>query len=481
MPSGRTVAAALCVLALVVLAGCSLVPSASPGTDAPSTVDVPDGESAASAYRDLGNVTGDLAVSVAYGDRTERATFSFAADVGTPRVRQRVTSPSDRQGNLFVSNADAYWSYNASRDVAGRYGHGPGTFRSTFGAGNETFAVFLASAFDAAATDGTVSDLPEVGVGPAPTVALGDGERAGTGGENARDDRRRPTANVSEWTVSFQGTATVADRETYVLVVEPADPDEVRASNLSITYRVDAETYFPLQVTRQATIDGERWRHEMTFRNVNYDVDLDADTYRFEPDSETRVVDFTEAVVQFPTREALAANVSVDLPDPEVPDGFEFSHGAAITLNTTGAQLVYVNDSAAVIAGRYVHDGVIRPAERRAGMNTTVDGKRAFTVDLGRTSAVYVYCADGVVSAASVGPVPNETLFDVVRSLSCPANDTDARNGGGADARSDGGAGARSDGGAGALVRLDFVDSARQARERAPAGSRVRADGSVSE
>jgi len=397
----------------VVLAGCSLAPTdGGTGTESESAPPVPDGEDAAAAYESLGNVSGDIQVRVTHGNRTNESTLSFAGEVGTRNLRQRVISPDRHAGNLFVSNETHYWQYNDTRDVAKRFAHDETTFKSTFGTGEDGFGAFLEAAFDAARTeDGTVSDLPDVGVGPAPTVASADGDdRAAT----------TATANVSEFVVSYDGTAMVGGQRTHVLVATPADTAENRtAENLTVTYYVDAERYFPVRVERDAVVGGKPWSHEMTFSNLSYDANASASTYRFDPGERTRVLDYATGVVGFQTRTALAANTTVPLPEPDVPAGFEFAYGAGIELNTTGAQTIYSNGSTVLIAGRYVDDGIVTPRERARGENVTVDGHRAFYVDLGRTTALYVYCDDYVVSGAGAPNVPRDLLVAFTTSLDC--------------------------------------------------------------
>lgn len=412
MTRTRTVLVLAAVAAAVVLAGCHADPG--PSTTPPS---VPDGDDAAETYRALGNVTGDLRIEVTYGDRTNRSTLRFAAEVGTRNTRQRVTSPATYRGNRFVSNAEYYWQYNESTDVARRYAHTEATFTSTFGTGDdEDFGAFLAAAFDAANdSDGTVSEIPSVGVGPAPTVVSGDDGDASV---------PRPSANVSAFVVSYDGTETVQGERTHVLVVEPASPNATTVEDLSITYYVDTERFFPVRVERAATVDGKAFSHVMTFSNLEYGANLTASTYRFEPDDETEVVDYATGVVRFPTVDALAANTSVPVPDPTVPEGFEFAYAAGIDLNATGGQVLYSNGSTVLVAGRYVSDGIIQSRERSVAENVTVDGHRARYADLGRTQAVYVYCEEYVVSAASIGPYSREDLFAFAGSLDCGDDDT---------------------------------------------------------
>lgn len=418
----------LVVVSLVVLAGCSALPGLGDSEDATSGASVPDGDVAASSYATIGNVTGTLHVETVRGNVSRTASFRFAADVGTRSVRQRVTAGSHSEGNLFVSNDDVYWRYNASRDVAAKYPHGPGTFTSTFGTRNQSFGEFLQSAFEAASSDGdgTVSNLPNVGVGPAPTVSVRTANDAGGTDDDSSgaDGDDFATANVSEYTVSYDGTTTVNGRDAHVLVVQPASGNASSTiSNRTITYHVDAETLFPLKITRTATVEGDAWRHVMTFTNLEYGPDLPADTYTYEPNASTQVVDYTTGVVPFSNRDALASNVSVPLPEPEVPSGFAFRNGAAIELNTSGAQVVYTNGSAALIAGRYVDDGVIRPVERRLGENRTIDGNRALVVESGNQKVVYVYCGEYVTSAASIGSIPIDVLLEFSASFACTPGD----------------------------------------------------------
>ncbi|WP_323676818.1 hypothetical protein [Halorubellus sp. PRR65] len=405
MTRTRTVLVLAAVAAAVVLAGCHV------DTVRSTTTPLPDGDDAASTYRGLGNVTGDLRVEISSGDRTNRSTLRFAAEVGTRNARQRVTAPASHRGNVFVSNADHYWQYNASTDVAQRYAHTAATFDATFGTGDGSgFGEFLAAAFDAAnESDGTVSDLPNVGVGPAPTVVRGDDETSVAA----------PSANVSAFAVSYDGTETVEGERTHVLVVEPAASNATAVEDLTITYYVDQERFFPVRVDRSATVDGDDWSHVMTFSNLNYGANVSASTYRYEPSESTEVVDYATGVVRFPTVAALAANTSVPVPDPGVPDGFEFAYAAGIDLNATGGQVLYSNESTVLVAGRYLSDGIIQSREREVAEPLTVDGHRALYTQLGRSQAVYVYCDEYVVSAASIGPYPRDALVDLAASLDC--------------------------------------------------------------
>jgi outer membrane lipoprotein-sorting protein len=429
MTRTRTVLVLAAVAFAVALAGCAFGPGGAGDGDAPP---VPDGDDAASTYRALGNVTGDLQVEVVAGDRSNRSTLRFAAEVGTRNVRQRVTAPAAHRGNRFISNDAYYWRYDASADVARRYAHTDATFESTFGTGDDDdFGAFLAAAFDAAnESDGTVAALPNVGVGPAPTVVGGDDDAAST---------PRPSANVSEFVVTYAGTDTVADERTHVLVVEPADANATAARNLTITYYVDRERFFPVRVERRATVDGEPWSHVMTFSNLTYGANVSASTYRYEPGERTEVVDYATGVVRFPTVDALAANSTVPVPDPSVPDGFEFAYAAGIDLNATGGQLIYSNESTVLVAGRYLSDDIIQSRERSVAENVTVDGHSALYVDLGRTQAVYVYCDDYVVSAASIGPYPRDALVAFASSLDCEPEGSDRTAGAGSSALADAG------------------------------------------
>jgi outer membrane lipoprotein-sorting protein len=418
------------VLALalaVALAGCSFAPGGSTEAGPPP---IPDGDEAASAYSSIGNVTGDMRLSVSAGNETNETTLRFAAEVATRNVRERVTSPARHQGNLFVSNETHYWRYNATRDVAVRYAHDDDTFTSTFGTGEDGFAAFLEAAFDAANENGTVSNLPNVGVGPAPTVA--------SANQGEDEHVTRPTATVDEYVVSYDGMATVAGERTHVLVVTPANQENTSTTapsenadsdsvqNLTVTYYVETERFFPVRVERHAVIDGEEWSHVMTFSNLNYGANLSGSTFTYEPDEGTDVFDYSNGVVRFPTRDALASNTSVPLPEPDLPDGYEFVGGASIRLNTTGLQVLYSNGTTALIAGRYVDDGFIPESERENAEEMTVNGHRALYSTVRQTHALYVYCGDYVVSGAAAQSVPKAFLVEFTASIACDGGNESA-------------------------------------------------------
>jgi hypothetical protein len=176
-----------------------------------------------------------------------------------------------------------------------------------------------------------------------------------------------------------------------------------------------------VRVERTATIDGDPWSHVMSFSNLTYDANVSAATYEYDPAGNTNVVDYATGVVRFETRRALTANASVPVPRPVVPDGFEFAYGAGIELNTSGVQVIYANEneSTALVAGRYVDDGVVTEREREHAEELTVDGHRALYVDLGRSSAVYVFCGEYVNSGAAIGDYPKVALVEFVASMDC--------------------------------------------------------------
>ena len=162
--------------------------------------------------------------------------------------------------------------------------------------------------------------------------------------------------------VSYEGTETVAGRETHVIAAEHSDQSDVSLvddSQFEQSIYLDTEWYVPLKI-EAVTRTGERtYRTEYVAESVNFDPEIEPGLFEFEPPESATVVDPTERFETIENRRALEATVA-DLPDPQLPDGVSFKQ-AMVDRETGGITLSYTGDQRQLVVSRTPADGPEQP------------------------------------------------------------------------------------------------------------------------
>ncbi|WP_256300344.1 LolA family protein [Haloarchaeobius salinus] len=388
-------------LLLVVGAGClGLVDD---GETATPTVD---GDEAVDAYESIDGVHAVVETTITHGNSTEHRQSAVWIRPGSGAVREEIREPASRDGNLVVANGSQLWVYDESRQVVRTQSYERGQGDAV------RMDAFLRQVFDAVAASGneTVRSPPTVGMGPAPSVPV-EGE--------AGDEVRNATTTVENYTATYEGTETVAGRETHVVELAPSGDVPTVASDLRIRYYLDAERYFPVKVTRSMTVNGEEFRVVTRYTDVEFDPGIADSRFRFDPPEEASVVDLDESQETFETRAAAAANVTMALPEPDVPDGYELFRVGVLRGEITTVTVFYRNDAGDVLY-------VSKHSEPRStgsadGVTVDVAGSEGRYVATDSLGSVVWSCADGrqyaVVSVE--GSLSQSEVVAIARSSGC--------------------------------------------------------------
>lgn len=155
---------------------------------------------------------------------------------------------------------------------------------------------------------------------------------------------------LEDYDLEYDGTDTVDENETHVVEATPKSNDEVgRSIELLVgetvysipleaadsadvdeaeavrTIWIDDEHRYPIK-ERTAVETDERTLHSLTVTYDEYAINegLEDDTFTYDPPSDAEVKEIgVEPKGIFDTRNAAAAELPFDLPDPAIPDGFE--------------------------------------------------------------------------------------------------------------------------------------------------------------
>lgn len=90
--------------------------------------------------------------------------------------------------------------------------------------------------------------------------------------------------------VSYQGTASVAGHETYVLQLTPMNGSNEQAqAPITQTLWVDQDTFQIIQIQSEGEIDGQEATVTTQFRDITVDADIPNSTFEFEPPADAEV------------------------------------------------------------------------------------------------------------------------------------------------------------------------------------------------
>ncbi|MFC4405806.1 LolA family protein [Haloarchaeobius iranensis] len=393
----------LVAVALLLVVGAGCLGLVDDGEQATPTVD---GEAAVEAYESIDGVHAVVETTITHGNSTEHRESAVWLRPASGAVREEVREPDARRGNVVVANGSQLWVYNESRGVVRTQSYERGQGDAI------RMDTFLRQVFDAvAASDNeTVQSPPTVGMGPAPSVPVEDEPDAAV---------RNATTRVENYTASYEGTETVAGRETHVVELAPRGDVARVASDARIRYYLDSERYFPTKVTQSMTVNGKEFRVVSEYTNVDFDPDIPDSRFRFAPPEDASVVDLDESQETFETRAAAAANVSTTLPEPDVPDGYEPSQVGVLRGEVTTVTVFYRNDAGDVLY-------VSKHSEPRSTGSAEGD-----TVEIGDTEGRYVAtdslgsvvwsCGDGpqYAGVSVEGSLSRSELVAVARSVGC--------------------------------------------------------------
>ncbi|PSP17616.1 hypothetical protein BRC62_04470 [Halobacteriales archaeon QH_10_67_13] len=283
---------ALAVVCVLALAGCTAFLADSAELPGPGAVE--ETHDSLEAY----GIEGTYVVSGLENESPIRTETSVIARPGTGEMYEETVNESGAR-TISVSNGTTRWVYTVGERTVTRF-PAQESLRDT------AVVVDLV----AAVNNASGSDPPQLfpafrGVGtgqdPAGTTAA--------------------SVGVSESVaVSYEGTETVAGRQTHVIATERPAADNASADAPKTQQRVyvDSEWYVILKVEAETRVDDRTYRTKFVVESVEFEPDVDDGLFEFEPPENATVVDPTSRYETIQNYEALAGAVP-DPPDPDTP------------------------------------------------------------------------------------------------------------------------------------------------------------------
>lgn len=372
------------------------------GGDA-GTADEPIGENAAERYESIEGVSANVTIVMETPNGTDRMRLHVKQRPGTRYIYQRVYDDSGGYRETYA-NGSVMWQYDPQAGEATRLTLDEGSFEG------ENMSEQLGELFaqiDAGGDDG--DDGPKRGVSPLP-------EPPGPVTSDPSVGNVAPP-NATEYDVSYLGTETVDGRETYVVEINGTlrGRGEMLLSNVTQTLWVDSERYFPLKYHQTWDRPDGSYAVTQTYSNVTFDPGLNDSTFEFDPPENVTVNERTYPDVEsYDSRAALVEAADVEVPDPDLPDGFSLQGARRIDGADESVSLTYGNGSAEVVVTvrNATYDG------NGTGEEVDVNGRSGTYSEAG-SMRVLTWTCDGRTVSVSGDGLARSSLVRVAESIGC--------------------------------------------------------------
>ncbi len=251
-------------------------------------------------------------------------------------------------------------------------------------------------AADGPATAGSVDPLPVV-----PVASERDGTTSGIAGQI---------------TVAYNGTATVAGRETYVLSLRSTTNATGVVSDFSQRVWLDQEWYVPLKRTTTYNRDGTPVTITVNYENVTFNPGLSSERFQFDPPAEATIkTDESPTQSHFVDIAQLQAVANYSVPEPTLPDSFDLREATRTVGNVRSIGLRYANETATVAVSK---SNLTWYQPRTEGRNVTLGSETATLRNIGTELRISWTCADARYSVAATG-LSAAPLIEIARSVAC--------------------------------------------------------------
>ncbi|KAA9408279.1 outer membrane lipoprotein carrier protein LolA [Haloarcula hispanica] len=325
------------------------------------------------------------------GTVASRTTYDAALRPGTQKKRLVVVNSTVERYDRRVSNGSMLWLYDQRRAKATRI-----SLSKTDSDQGERLQRLFANLNMETTTD-TTTDSPSVE--PLPVVPRSE---------------QRPTVSAGSMSVSYRGTESIDGRDAYVIHVAPKDDTAAYEQ----TVWVDTEQFFPVKKRTAWTADGERTVVTTTHTNVTYDTGVSEDVFTPNfPDNTTVTVPETPERQTYESVGALEADTEIQVPEPDIPPGYELTYATQTRGRIHSVGLRYMNRTSLITVGKYD-----RPANRDSASGAvTIDGQPA-QVSYGLTTSVSWSCERYRYTVRGEG-VSADRLVTVGQSIGCPGGE----------------------------------------------------------
>lgn len=328
------------------------------------------------------------------GNATSESVERVWLQPGTGSYRLEDVRDDPSGPELKVSNGSVLWLYDEDEHTAIRIDRANTARSSTDDRISRLLAVVAET--DGSTTGGRVDPLPVV-----PVASDREGESGGIAGQLS---------------VEYNGTATVAGRDTHVLEFHSTANAAGVVSNFSQTVWLDQEWYVPLRRTTEYRRDGTPVTITVSYENVTFNPGLSATRFQFDPPADTSVkTDETPTQERFVDIAQLQAAANYSVPQPSVPDSFELQQATRTVGRVRSIGLQYANETATVAVSK---SNLTWYRPRTEGRNVTIGAANATLRNLGTELRISWTCDNARYSVASTG-LSADRLIEIARSVEC--------------------------------------------------------------
>ncbi|WP_135662390.1 LolA family protein [Halorhabdus rudnickae] len=242
-------------------------------------------------------------------------------------------------------------------------------------------------------------------ISPLPVVPSEGGQAASTAGV------------AGSLTVSYEGTATVANRSTYVFELSSNANTTAFVSGFSQTLWLDQEWYVPLKRVTDYRRGDRNVSITVGYETVSFDSEIDHGQFRFDPPAGVALTT-TERPRQlhFADRAGLQAASSFSLPDPSLADSFRLVDATwTVGHRVRSLGLQYANATARVTISK---SNLTWYEPTTEGQPVNLGDQEAALRNLGTELRISWVCDGARYSVAGTG-VSAEQLIEIARSVAC--------------------------------------------------------------
>ena len=387
---GRQTLLAVAVAALLVTSGCTGLDVLADDAVTPPDVDV------AQRYESLDTLEATQVTTVDSGNTTNETRALVRIDVTDDRFSQfqRVLAPESRAGDVTVVDESGSLVYDADENAVTRV---PRT--DSYSGRNQ--AAYLERVVSAARGDDVAK--PSDGVSPLPVVPA------------TRTEPSIPEDAIEGFEVEYLGTQHVAGRTAHGFELTAVSE---AALSVNRTLWLDSEYYYPLKTDQRLDYRNRTIEASTRLANVTFDADLPADAFDFDVPENATVESLNVSAQSFDSANALREHVDFSIPDPEVPDGYEFDEAQYVGGNVTQASLQYVTAAGERLTVTKMPSAPNGSRGFDSGENVTVAGRAGQYVTTPRSNFVSWSCRD-IRYAVVATDLDEAALLAVADSVGC--------------------------------------------------------------
>jgi outer membrane lipoprotein-sorting protein len=391
VPASRSTAALIAIVAVTGLAGCGVFLGAESS--------LPEGEQAVEQYESLDSYNATYVIELTDENGTRTWTGNRTISPSTGQFYERFEGP-EMGPTVTVNNGSVTWIHELEPNTVTRYS----ASRGQLGGRQLRQLVNSARADENAESDRAIPVSPVIPFG----------------GQSSDE-----VVTVGPRQISYEGTETVAGRETHVIEVTAAGAGN---SMFEQRHYLDSEWYVRLKVTSQIDSNGTLTEYHMRYTDIEYEPELPDDLFEFTPPANATVEQSPIQVSIFESRDEVTGQMEASVPEPEVPNRFQFSQ-IQHTVTDSGEfdiENATFEDPVETLTLQYVSD---RSTLSVTKVNSTLDRDSADdeAIEIGNRTARYQQTAgQGIIQWHCVGnnysvsgELSREELIDVAESIVC--------------------------------------------------------------